>query len=64
MKTVIKNTRTIAEYKKTKSILEETTISYCLNNNRNIDEVQKVYFDSQKNIVIEFQNSSEVKIYV
>ncbi len=56
MRTIIKHTKSIEEYKEKKKTLEEKTLLHILETNKSIDDVKCVYFNHQNRICIEFQN--------
>ena len=61
MHTVIKGTKTVDEYKKLKSLMEEKAQEHFSNHknafdNWNKGEIKKVWFDCETNLCIEYTN--------
>lgn len=62
MRTIIKHTKSIKEYKQQKNELEEKTLLHISETNKSIDDVKCVYFNFENKICIEFTNKECVTI--
>ena len=63
METVIKHTKTIAEYKQLKEFMENTAKTFAENHKQAVEhwehgEISKVWIDANSNICIEYNSGS------
>ena len=58
MQTVIKGTKSIAEYKAVKETMETLAIKFCKLHGKSIDDIAKVWFDTQGNLCIEYADGN------
>ena len=55
MRTIIKNTKTIAEYKELKAKMETVAEQQAEQQGKSLADIEKVYLNSKNEIIVEFK---------